>query len=129
MTHAELHVIHDVTVQYRKTSETRFGASASITIQAMTRLLDICRESKRFEAEVVHLCEQLLGTPSDETEIDQEKLQAILDAHYEEQYASIASASVESVSTEQIQRVITIRRERLTTIRATYGWALCRLFH
>ncbi|KAF7166709.1 hypothetical protein CNMCM5623_000253 [Aspergillus felis] len=123
MSHAELHVIHDVTVQYRKTCETRFGASASITIQAMTRLLDICRESKRYEAEVVHLCEQLLRTPSIEAEIDQEELQAILDAHYEEQYASIASASVESVSTEQIQRVITIRRERLTAIRATYGWA------
>ncbi|GFF70345.1 hypothetical protein IFM61392_02911 [Aspergillus lentulus] len=123
MTHAELHVIYDVTVQYCKTCETRFGASAAITIQAMTRLLDICRESKRYEAEVVQICEQLLKTPSVEAEIDQAELQAILDAHYEEQYASVASAGVESVSTEQIQRVITIRRERLTTIRATYGWA------
>ncbi|PKX90746.1 uncharacterized protein P174DRAFT_423609 [Aspergillus novofumigatus IBT 16806] len=123
MTHAELHVIHEVTVQYCKTCETRFGASASITIQAMTRLLDICRESKRYEAEVVQICEHLLRAPSVETEIDQDELQAILDAHYEEQYASIASAGVESVSTEQIQRVITIGRERLTTIRATYGWA------
>jgi tetratricopeptide (TPR) repeat protein len=123
MTHAELHVIHDVTVQYRKTCETRFGASASITIQAMTRLLDICRESKRYEAEAAQICEQLLRAPSIEADIDQDELRAILDAHYEEQYASIASAGVESVPTEQIQRVITIRRERLTTIRATYGWA------
>ncbi|GIC93466.1 uncharacterized protein Aud_009954 [Aspergillus udagawae] len=123
MTHAELPVIHDVTAQYRETCETRFGASASITLQAMTRLLEVCRESKRYEAEVVHLCEQLLRAPSVETEIDQEELQAILDAHYEEQYAAVSSASAESVSTEQIQRVITIRRERLTTIRATYGWA------
>ncbi|KAF4215071.1 hypothetical protein CNMCM8980_008756 [Aspergillus fumigatiaffinis] len=123
MTHAELHVIHDATVQYRKTCETRFGASASITIQAMTRLLDVCRESKRYEAEVVQICEQLLRAPSVEADIDQHELQAILDAHYEEQYASIASAGVESVPTEQIQRVITIRRERLTPMRATYGWA------
>jgi tetratricopeptide (TPR) repeat protein len=121
--HAELHVVHDVTVQYRSTCESRFGASASITIQATTRLLDICRESKRYEAEVVQLCEQLLRTQSVEAEIDREELQAILDAHYEEQYASIASASVESVSSEQIQRVITVRKERLSAVRSSYGWA------
>jgi tetratricopeptide (TPR) repeat protein len=123
MTHAGLHVIHDVTVQYRSICQTRFGATASITIQSTNILLEICRQSKRYEAEAVQLCEQLLSTQSSEVDIDKEELQAILDAHYEEQYTSIASASAKSISSEQIQRVITIRKERLSTLRSTYGWA------
>jgi tetratricopeptide (TPR) repeat protein len=123
MTRAGLHVIHDVTVQYRGICQTRFGATASITIQSTNKLLEICRESKRYEAEAVQLCEQLLNTQSSEVDIDKEELQAVLDAHYEEQYKSIASASAESVSSEQIQRVITTRKERLSTLRNTYGWA------
>ncbi|OKL63327.1 hypothetical protein UA08_01730 [Talaromyces atroroseus] len=123
MTRAGLHVIHDVTVQYRSICQTRFGATASITIQSTNKLLEICLESKRYEAEAVQLCEQLLNTQSSEVDIDKEGLQAILDAHYEEQYTSIASASAESVSSEQLQRVITIRQDRLSTLRSTYGWA------
>ncbi|KAF3395404.1 hypothetical protein DPV78_009173 [Talaromyces pinophilus] len=123
LTGAGLHAIHNVTVQYCNICQTRFGAAASITIQSTSKLLDICQESKRYEAEAVQLCEKLLNTQSSEVGIDKEELQAILDAHYEEQYASIASASTESVSSEQIQRVITTRKERLSSLRSTYGWA------
>ncbi|KAI7972989.1 hypothetical protein EIK77_001563 [Talaromyces pinophilus] len=123
LTGAGLHAIHNVTVQYCNICQTRFGAAASITIQSTSKLLDICQQSKRYEAEAVQLCEKLLNTQSSEVGIDKEELQAILDAHYEEQYASIASASTESVSSEQIQRVITTRKERLSTLRSTYGWA------
>ncbi|KAL5045392.1 hypothetical protein BDW71DRAFT_208465 [Aspergillus fruticulosus] len=123
MMYAELHMIHDVAVQYRNICQTRFGASAFITIQSTNRLLEICRESNRYEAEAIALCKQLLQVESVEADIDHEELQAILDAHYEEQYASIASASVESVSSEQIQQVITTRKDRLSTVRSTFGWA------
>ncbi|KAL4778896.1 hypothetical protein BJX76DRAFT_362292 [Aspergillus varians] len=123
MTHAELNVIHDVTVQYRHTCESRFGRTASITIQSTTTLLEICRESKRYEAEAVQLCEQLLSTQSNDAGIDKGELQAILDAHHEEQYSSMSSASVESLSSEQVQRVIAIRDERLSTVRSACGWA------
>ncbi|KAL4987332.1 hypothetical protein BDW68DRAFT_177936 [Aspergillus falconensis] len=123
MMYAELHMIHDISVQYRNICQTRFGASAFITIQSTNRLLEICRESNRYEAEAIALCKQLLQVESVEADIDHEELQAILDAHYEEQYASIASASVESVSSEQIQQVITTRKDRLSTVRSTFGWA------
>ncbi|KAG2026218.1 hypothetical protein GB937_001725 [Aspergillus fischeri] len=123
MAHTELHAIHDVTVQYRHICETRFGATASITIQSTNTLLEICRESKRYEDEAVKLCEQLLSTQSVDAEIDKEELQAILDAYHEEQYSSMASASVASMTSEQVQRVITIREKRLSTVQSTCGWA------
>ncbi|OJJ87625.1 NACHT domain protein [Aspergillus glaucus CBS 516.65] len=118
----DVHVIHDVAAQYRKTCTTVFGTTASITIQATQTLANICRESTKYESEAVQLYEELLKTQSNEVEIDHEDIRATLDAIYEDQCASVSS-STESVSKEQMQKVISVRSRRLATTRSTYGWA------
>lgn len=118
----DVHVIHDVAAQYRKTCTTVFGATASITIQATQTLANICRESTKYESEAVQLYEELLKAQSNEVEIDYEDIRATLDAIYEDQCASVSSFT-ESVSKEQMKKVISVRSRRLATTRSTNGWA------
>ncbi|KAL5041355.1 hypothetical protein BDW71DRAFT_217918 [Aspergillus fruticulosus] len=120
-THAEYHVIHDVTVQYRKGCLAVFGAQAAITIQATKTLAYIAQASKQYEAEAIELFEALLETQSSEIDIDYEDIRATLEAIYEEQYAVVSTT--EGISSQHFHRVITARIQRLSTIRSTYGWA------
>ncbi|KAJ5923455.1 hypothetical protein N7454_008700 [Penicillium verhagenii] len=116
-------VIHDVTVQYRKSCIGIFGASASITIQATYTLANICQEFNQYEAEAVHLYEELLQTKSSEFEIDHQDIRATLNAIYEQQSASLFTSRVENLSAEEVQKVVSVRTQKLTSIRSTYGWA------
>ncbi|KAL4746942.1 hypothetical protein BDW72DRAFT_206899 [Aspergillus terricola var. indicus] len=120
-THAEYHVIHDVTVQYRKGCLAVFGAQATIAIQATKTLAYLAQASKQYEAEAIELFEALLETQSSEIDIDYEDIRATLEAIYEEQYAVVSTT--EGFSSQHFQRVITARIQRLSTIRSTYGWA------
>ncbi|CAG8207530.1 unnamed protein product [Penicillium nalgiovense] len=110
MAQAGIVAIHDVTAQYHQTCIATFGANASITIQATQTLAFICRESKEFEVEAILLLQGLLNTHSDQVQIDYGEIQAALDAIYEEQYAL---EHVSHESKEQIQQLISIRRERI----------------
>ncbi|EAW15289.1 uncharacterized protein ACLA_059560 [Aspergillus clavatus NRRL 1] len=123
MVHAELYLIHDVTAQYRQACQIIFGSSALITVQAAKTLLHVCQESRQYEAEAIQLCQDLLNTQSHREEIDQTEIQATLDTIREDQYASVTAADVQSVSSEQIRRVISIRNQRLSEVRSLYGWA------
>ncbi|CAI7595684.1 unnamed protein product [Penicillium viridicatum] len=122
-THSDISTIHDVTVQYRKSCISLFGASASITIQATNTLANICQESKQFEAEAVQLYEELLQVKSSEVEIDRQDIRATLDTIYEQQSASLTASKVDSMSATELQKVLSIRTQRLTSIRSSYGWA------
>ena len=122
LVHRDIHVIHDVTAQYRKICTSVFGATASITIQATQTLANICRESTQYESEAVQLYEELLQIQSNEVDIDYDDIRATLNAIYEDQYASVSS-STESVSAEQIHKLISIRILRLSTAQSTDGWA------
>ncbi|KAJ5835685.1 hypothetical protein N7447_001711 [Penicillium robsamsonii] len=122
-THSDTTTIHDVTVQYRKSCISLFGASASITIQATQTLANICQESKQFEAEAVRLYEELLQVKSSEVEIDQQDIRATLDAINEQQSASLTASQVESMSTKELQKALSIRTQQLSSIRSSYGWA------
>jgi tetratricopeptide (TPR) repeat protein len=122
-THSDVVTIHDVTVQYRKSCISLFGASASITIQATNTLANICQESKQFEAEAVQLYEELLQIESSEVEIDRQDIRATLDTIYEQQSASLTASKVDSMSATELQKVLSIRSQRLTSIRSRYGWA------
>ncbi|KUM57085.1 hypothetical protein ACN42_g10121 [Penicillium freii] len=122
-THSDISTIHDVTVQYRKSCISLFGASASITIQATNTLANICQESKQFEAEAVQLYEELLQIKSSEVEIDRQDIRATLDTIYEQQSASLTASKVDSMSATELQKVLSIRTQRLTSIRSSYGWA------
>lgn len=122
LVHRDVHVIHDVAAQYRKTCTSVFGATASITIQATQTLANVCRESTKYESEAVQLYEELLKIQSNEVDIDHDDIRATLDAIYEDQCASVSS-STESVSAEQMYKVISIRSRRLSTTRSTNGWA------
>lgn len=123
MVHSDVTVIHDVTVQYRKSCISLFGVSASITIQATKMLANICQGTKQYEAEAVQLYEELLQTGSSEVEIDREDIRATLDALYDQQYASLTASKVEQTSAKEIQKVLSIRTQRLSSIRSKYGWA------
>ncbi|ODM18730.1 hypothetical protein SI65_05347 [Aspergillus cristatus] len=123
LVHRDVHVIHDVAAQYRKTCTSVFGATASITIQATQTLANICRESTQYESEAVQLYEELLKIKSNEVDIDHDDIRATLDAIYEDQCASVSSSSTESVSAEQMHKVISARSRRLSTTRSTNGWA------
>ncbi|PYI06981.1 hypothetical protein BO78DRAFT_342291 [Aspergillus sclerotiicarbonarius CBS 121057] len=123
MVHSDAASIHDVTVQYRKSCISLFGATASVTIQATKILANICQESKRYEAEATQLYEELLRTKSSEVEIDHQDIRATLDAIYEEQNALVTSSKFESMSTQEAQNWVSIRTKRLSSIRSTQGWA------
>lgn len=123
MTHSDSTTIHDVTVQYRKSCISLFGASASITIQATNTLANICQESEQFEAEAVQLYEELLQIKSSEVEIDHQDIRATLDAIYEQQSAAFTTSKVENMSAKELQKSLSIRTQRLASIRSSYGWA------
>lgn len=122
-THSDITVIHDVTVQYRKSCISLFGTSASITIQATNTLANICQEHKQFEAEAVQLYEELLQITSSEVEIDRQDIRTTLDTIYEQQAASVTASKVDSMSEQELQKALSIRTQRLTSIRSKYGWA------
>ncbi|KAJ5858923.1 hypothetical protein N7534_004200 [Penicillium rubens] len=122
-THSDITVIHDVTVQYRKSCISLFGTSASITIQATNTLANICQEHKQFEAEAVQLYEELLQITSSEAEIDRQDIRTTLDTIYEQQTASVTASKVDSMSAKELQKALSIRTQRLTSIRSRYGWA------
>ncbi|PWY66488.1 NACHT domain protein [Aspergillus sclerotioniger CBS 115572] len=123
MVHSDTASIHDVTVQYRKSCISLFGANATVTIQATKILANICQESKRYEAEAIQLYEELLRTKSTEVEIDHQDIRATLDAIYEEQNVSVTSSKFEAMSTQEAQKWVSIRTKRLSSIRTTQGWA------
>jgi tetratricopeptide (TPR) repeat protein len=121
--HSDATIIHDVTVQYRKSCISLFGASASITIQATKALANICQASKQYETEAVQLYEELLQTDSSEIEIDHQDIRTTLDAIYDQQSASLTASKVEQMSIKDLQKVVSIRTQRLASIRSSYGWA------
>ncbi|RAK80059.1 uncharacterized protein BO72DRAFT_424168 [Aspergillus fijiensis CBS 313.89] len=123
MVHSDTTVIHDVTVQYRKACISLFGTAASITIQATKTLANICLESKRYEAEAIELFEELLHSKANEVDIDRDDIRATLDSIYEEQNILVNVSKTESMSAEQVKRVISIRTQRLASLRSTHGWA------
>ncbi|CAG8182384.1 unnamed protein product [Penicillium nalgiovense] len=122
-THSDITVIHDVTVQYRKSCISLFGAGASITIQATNTLANICQESKQFEAEAIQLYEELLQIESSEVEIDRQDIRATIDTIYEQQSASLTASKVDNMTATEVQKALSIRTQRLTSIRSSYGWA------
>jgi tetratricopeptide (TPR) repeat protein len=122
MTRADTSVIHDVTVQFRKACLSLFGTTASVTIQATTTLALICQDINPYKCEAISLYEELLQIQAPKVDIDYEGIQATLDALYEEQMTAVTS-STESVTSQQFHKVVTIQRQRLSTIRSTYGWA------
>ncbi|KAJ5767230.1 uncharacterized protein N7511_004846 [Penicillium nucicola] len=119
----DITVIHDVTVQYRNSCTSLFGANATITIQATKTLANICQQSKRYDTEATQLYEGLLQIQSSEVEIDHQDIRAILGAIYEQQNASLTASKVENMSSKELQKVESIRNQRLTFIRSSYGWA------
>ncbi|KAJ6051935.1 hypothetical protein N7460_002469 [Penicillium canescens] len=120
---SDITVIHDVTVKYRKACISLFGLNASITIQATNTLANICQQSKKYDTEAIQLYEELLRVKSSEVEIDHQDIRAILEAIYEQQNASLTALKVENMSTKELQKVESIRTQRLTSIRSSYGWA------
>ncbi|PYH42905.1 NACHT domain protein [Aspergillus saccharolyticus JOP 1030-1] len=123
MVQSDVAVIHDVTAQYRKACISLFGTSASVTIHATKTLANICQESKRYESEAITLYEELLQTRSSAVEIDYEDIRATLNAIYEEQNMLVHTSKTASMSTEEVKRVISIRTQRLASLRSTHGWA------
>lgn len=120
---SEATIMHDVTVQYRKSCISLFGTSASITIQATRTLANICQESKQYEAEAIQLYEELLQVKSSEIEIDHQDIRITLDTIYEQQNAALTTSKVEKMTTKELQKVVSIRTQRLASIRSSYGWA------
>ncbi|KAJ5768999.1 hypothetical protein N7520_003558 [Penicillium odoratum] len=120
---SEASVIHDVTVQYRKSCISLFGASSSITIQATKTLANICQESKEYETEAVQLYQELLQVKSSEFEIDHQDIRTTLDTIYEQQSAALTTSKVENMTTKEVEQVVSVRTQRLASIRSSYGWA------
>ncbi|PYH98619.1 NACHT domain protein [Aspergillus ellipticus CBS 707.79] len=123
MVHSDAASVHDVTVQYRKTCISLFGATASVTLMATKTLANICQESRRYEGEAVQLYEELLRTKNTDIELDHQDIRATLDAIDEEQSSSLASVKVDQLTPQQLQHVVSVRTQRLSTIRSTQGWA------
>ncbi|PLN80694.1 hypothetical protein BDW42DRAFT_185851 [Aspergillus taichungensis] len=121
VTHASTTVLHDVTTQYLNTCKLVFGATASITVQATLSLANICQSSIQYESEAVHLYESLLAIQSDA--IDKDDIREILDSLEEKQTASVSSSSSSSLTSAQVDRAVTVRRQRLASMRSEYGWA------
>ncbi|KAL3482056.1 hypothetical protein BJX99DRAFT_253179 [Aspergillus californicus] len=120
MTHADSHVIHDVTVWYRKACLAVFGAQAAITIQATQTLAFMAQEFQQYEAEAIELFEALLEMQSSEVDIDYDNIRITLESIYEGQQ-SMGATAVDS--SHHIHRVIIARITRLASLRETYGWA------
>ncbi|KAH1299726.1 hypothetical protein KXX11_006190 [Aspergillus fumigatus] len=112
--HAELTVLHKVTVEYRARCTAVFGVTASITIRATLTLAKLCQESKRFLSEAITLYEELLKIES--AELDRDEISVILDGLSEEQ-AESSSSSTHS------ERTFKVMRKRITDVRETHGWA------
>lgn len=117
----DFETIHKVAVEYQTKVKAVFSATASITIQATLTLAKLCQESKKFEIEFIHLYEELLKVKSEE--IDHSEISATLDAIYEEQAAILTSTKSESISSEQVNRAVSVLKKRITIVRQTLGWA------
>ncbi|RAL14183.1 uncharacterized protein BO97DRAFT_448794 [Aspergillus homomorphus CBS 101889] len=123
MVHSDPTSIHDVTVQYRKACMSLFGIGAPVTIHATQTLANICQESKRYESEAIKLYEELLQTRSNDVDLDHDDIRATLDSIYEEQNMVVNASKTESMTAEQVKRVVSIRTQRLASLRSTHGWA------
>jgi tetratricopeptide (TPR) repeat protein len=121
--HSDTSIIHDVTVQYRKSCISIFGLNSAITIQATKTLANICQESKRYEREAIQLYEELLQIKSSEVELDYQDIRDTLDAIYEQQNDSLTVSKVETMTAQELRNVVSTRTQRLTSIRSSYGWA------
>lgn len=122
MTRADIVAIHDVTVQYRKTCQSLFGVTATITVQATTTLAQICQESYAYKSEAIELYEELLKLKASQVDIDYEGIKATLDALYEEQENTLTS-STETITTAEFHKVVSIHKKRFEATRQKYGWA------
>lgn len=60
---------------------------------------------------------------SSDVEIDRQDIRDNLDAIYEQQSASLTAAKVETMTAKELQKVVSIRTQRLRSIRSSYGWA------
>jgi hypothetical protein len=118
---ADIHAIHDVTVQYRKSCIAVFGVQAAITIRATQTLAFIAQGIKQYETEAIELFESLLEMHSSEVDIDYENIRMTLEAIYEGHDGTYATST--ELTTQQFHRVIAARIKRLSSIRETYGWA------
>lgn len=117
----EFTVIHKATVDYQSKCKTLFGATASITIQSTLSLAKLCQESKRYEQDAIALYEELLKTKSEE--VDLQEISATLDAIYEEQASVVTTTKLESASSAQTQRAVTILKQSTASVRETHGYA------
>ncbi|KAE8373995.1 hypothetical protein BDV26DRAFT_300630 [Aspergillus bertholletiae] len=122
MTRVDAVTIHDVTVQFRQTCQSIFGATATITVQATTILAQICQESHAYKSEAIALYEELLKLKGSLVDLDYEGITATLDALYEEEEATLTS-SAETISFSEFQKVISTHTQRLETLRSKHGWA------
>ncbi|KAE8360311.1 hypothetical protein BDV27DRAFT_167921 [Aspergillus caelatus] len=122
MTRADTVIIHDVTVQYRKTCQSLFGTTATITVQATTTLAQICQESYTYRSEAIALYEELLKLKESYVDIDYEGIEATLDALYEEQEETLTS-STETITTTEFHKVVSIHKKRLESFLSEHGWA------
>ncbi|KAK6078425.1 nacht domain protein [Seiridium cupressi] len=114
--------LHKITTEYQARCKTVYGATASVTIHATLTLAKVCQESESCEQQAIALYEELLKIKSDE--IDHHEISTTLDMIYEEQSASMMlSSSSTSMTSEQINRAVTVLRKRITTVRETRGWA------
>ncbi|KAL4879985.1 hypothetical protein BJY04DRAFT_219787 [Aspergillus karnatakaensis] len=100
MTYADMRLIHDITLQYRKTCLAGF---------------------KEFEPEAIELFEGLLQVQSTEIDIDYDNTRISLEAIYEGRQT--VEHEWHALSTQQFHRLITARIERLSSFRETNGWA------
>ncbi|OGM43350.1 NACHT domain protein [Aspergillus bombycis] len=122
MTRADTVTIHDVTMQYRKACRSLFGVTATITVQATTTLAQICQESYGYKSEAIALYEELLKLKASHVDLDYDGIAATLDALYEEQEATLTS-NMETITTVEFYRVVSLHRRRLEATRSKHGWA------
>lgn len=113
--------LHGIMTSYRTKCKTVFGPSATITVLATLSLARLCQESKRYESEAIVLYEELLRIETNA--INHQEITAILETLYEERASVVANSKGEDLSSDQAQKAKQRIRERITSVRKSYGWA------
>ncbi|KAL8722646.1 MAG: hypothetical protein Q9181_007437, partial [Wetmoreana brouardii] len=121
--HCEFSVLRELTIEYRNTCVSIFGATVAITFKAMIELAQVCMRSEKHIHEAITIFEEVITRTKTTTTTNIVSTTTIETIKKRLTEAYITVCSYDSVSIAIIERAIKVVTERYEYLRITYGWA------
>ncbi|KAF2261879.1 hypothetical protein CC78DRAFT_469263 [Lojkania enalia] len=118
-TKASWEVLHEVTIEYRKTCVTTFGAESTIAVEATLSLARITQRSEEHSSQAISLYEEV-SKSSKVTSTKVTEIKQMLSSLY---VLQITKNSSSKMSSETIQQVVSLREQQFSEAINKYGYS------